>query len=588
MIQTVKQNTTKRDKFVPFQLTFEGRIYKFRNTNSDFHIYVCKYGSNRHRSNQHKCKAQIGIPISETMDDETEEQKEYSIVKFDIAHTCGVCTDTIKKLISDSELNTKVEELFYSQRPPMSRTQLINKLYSHFNGINNDGSVQYTFSEQKVNSFYTNLYKKSQKIDPEYQIFARTRRNTKFELFKIRTTDPQDAQKSSLIICYCSDFQIKCMNEARFVFVDGTFDITPSTFAQVLVIMAQTDRMNVPIAYFLLPDRKYPTYAKAFSNFMLAVNVLFPPGVTFITDFELAEISAVRKYLKNESQFLQLCYFHFTQSMERHIKKLPDSNSQKELFDLVKMFPFISKRLLENVILELSYEPETRDFANYFQNNYISKFDFDDWNVYSKPQMKIISNNVVESHNKKLGLKIGKHPSLEQFEDRISEIEQEYYSKYEHKEIERNEFARYDEKQFKKYYDTYKFNLMKKKYEKNISKTLNNENTQVVDDQNTISDVSEISEEESYNDEISQDNPLFQKAFLIESRPKVNARSFPEEVKQILNGKALQYAQEPKGSTMRKRILNSAYAEVGEIEPLITLTQVRNWINNKNKSINKQ
>lgn len=78
----------------------------------------------------------------------------------------------------------------------------------------------------------------------------KTKRGTVFERFKYRFGE------RPLIICYCSDFQQKCIPDSHFLFIDGTFDTAPINFKQVLVILGQMLHMNVPLAYLLLPDKK--------------------------------------------------------------------------------------------------------------------------------------------------------------------------------------------------------------------------------------------------------------------------------------------------------------------------------------------
>lgn len=71
--------------------------------------------------------------------------------------------------------------------------------------------------------------------------------------------------------------------------IDGTFTIAPPNFAQLWVIMSKTKKLNVPIAYILLPDKKETTYQNALSLFQANMkSKQFPPGTTFTMDFEHA------------------------------------------------------------------------------------------------------------------------------------------------------------------------------------------------------------------------------------------------------------------------------------------------------------
>lgn len=116
----------------------------------------------------------------------------------------------------------------------------------------------------------------------------KTKRGTTFERFKVRFADEKSPGQGQLIICYLSDFQKKVINECRYIFIDGTFKTAPPGFGQICVIWGQTVNFNLPIAYILLPNKEYITYAKAFS--LLSQEVTFWNCTIFVTDFEKAEI----------------------------------------------------------------------------------------------------------------------------------------------------------------------------------------------------------------------------------------------------------------------------------------------------------
>lgn len=135
----------------------------------------------------------------------------------------------------------------------------------------------------------------------------------------------------------------------------------------------------------------------------------------------------------NNDSYLQLCYFHFTQSMSRHFQGYPNSPIIKKLNYIANLLPFISERRVHEVINELYTYTETKTFADYFDKNYLTIYNFEDWSVLPKPQNKTITNNVVESHNNVLRQLIGKHRSLKDFEDQLSKIEDIYFNKYKYR-----------------------------------------------------------------------------------------------------------------------------------------------------------
>ena len=128
-----------------------------------------------------------------------------------------------------------------------------------------------------------------------------------------------------MIIFYCSDYQISCIDKWKYAFIDGTFDAAPKEFSQVLVIMGKTNEMNIPIAYFILPNKHQESYENAFMLFMIDVNKQFTHGTVFITDYEMAEYNAVKKIFKRECDCTQIYICIFIVNFQLHVKTIHHS-----------------------------------------------------------------------------------------------------------------------------------------------------------------------------------------------------------------------------------------------------------------------
>ena len=89
----------------------------------------------------------------------------------------------------------------------------------------------------------------------------------------------------------------------------------------------------------------------------------FRNGVTFITDFEKAELRAVKKYLMENGILLQLCYFHFVQSIWDHFQMYQKSQIISEFNSFTNLLPFIPEQKVTQVIDELYTYEETKRFA---------------------------------------------------------------------------------------------------------------------------------------------------------------------------------------------------------------------------------
>lgn len=385
------------------------------------------------------------------------------------------------------------------------------------------------------------------------------------------------------MLCYCSDFQKERIPESKFIFIDGTFDTAPEGFEQVLVILGQTKNMNLPISYILLPNKLYYTYSKALSLFMQETQCYFSNRTTFITDFEMAKIKAVKKNFMDNSHYLQYCYFHFCQSIIRHFQKYEKNDLINELISIAKLLPFINQELVYMVMDEFLQHEITDKFGKYFETNYLNKYDFNDWSVYNKPQQITITNNVAESHNRVLKDNIGHKPSLQKFEIIIQEIENNIYNKYESHSYTEPEVNRADEDTFKQKYRKFLTDL--RRYEAG---------------RRTTPDVEDryFSELPFHEDQITLSNPIQLEEPILSTRiieeslttpniekttTKISIKNLDTSAKKILEEKAQELSMEKARSPARRKIIKETFEELQKHETRIEFNQIKNWFNN-NKS----
>ncbi len=613
----LKKSKTTRPDNAPFEFVHDGHIYKYYYSTINSFVYLCSNGINHHKTNKIKCEAKISIPKTITPDDY--ENVQVTIINSN--HSCTTETGIIKRMILDSFLKSKVEEIFNSQPLRPTKQQVITKLYEYFDKTTPEGEEMQTFSESLVNNYYVELVKKNNQEDADYQDVLRTERKDIFELFKHRLSD---GNSCSFIICYCSNFQKECIPNAEVIFIDGTFNVAPKDFAQVLVILGQTTNMNLPLAYFLLPDKKQETYEKAFSMFKMETKASFRKGVTFITDFEKAEIRAVKKCLMEKDSVLQLCYFHFCQSMWRHFQKYQKSQIISELNSIANLLPFIPEQKVTQVIDELYTYEETKRFAKYFEKHYLNAYDFNDWSVYPKPRKETITNNVAESHNNMLGRRIGDQPSLKTFETIIKDIEKEYQYRYKTREYSSPTILRIDEDMFNEKYRSFisklrRLNSKEKEQQEwfkdsetsdefgiseasvtsnetldeNINHTLKSNSDEIIhNDFNNISDSKDSDDliiEADHNDEIEATDSNKERKQVEENpkkeKSKANTRNLPKEGKEILLKYLPQFIKAPPRSDERKQIIEFAHNEIHDIDQDIDINSIRLWFyNHKNKT----
>lgn len=583
----------------PREYIYNDHRYIFVNQRKNDCRYVCSYGQDRHRG-KCLCKASIALPFplpNGNIDDIQEIQ--IRIIKEN--HTCPRIENVANLLVTDAQIKLWTEEFYFSTTPRPSRAKTISLVLEKVQEASRNGADIQSASERIVNNYYTALEKAYKKQDEDFLKMLKTERNTVFERFKYRFGN------GDLIICYCSDFQEKCIPESHFLFIDGTFDIAPQKFKQVLVIMGQTSHMNMPLAYILLPNKMQSTYAKAFILFKEEVKASFRNGATFITDFEKAEFNAVRSILMDGSHRLQLCYFHFVQSMIRHFKDYPQDNLTSSLINLTKMFPFISHEVLYDAIGVMDSYDELNEFVTYFKDTYLKGYAIEDWSVYGKPNNNVITNNVAESHNNLLKREIGSEPSLTQFEVSIKKIEKDFVSKYKDRTYTPPEFVRDTDFDFKiKFREM--IDIIRKR--KSITKQQNSfadlynkddeyfaDSTSHDDDLNSSSSISSgLNSDEEQPEEQEEEQPGEQREEQREEQPgeqnqaersngKVNIRQIPDSARSILVEKSIEFNALKSRSDSRKKLVNETLSLVSPIVPNITSIQIRSWFGNNKKKL---
>lgn len=164
--------------------------------------------------------------------------------------------------------NLKAEKIYLSQTPRPTQSEILTQLSKQIDSI--------PVLERIVYNTWAKLNKENKKKkDDDFQDTVKTTNNNNFELFKFCFSNYSEG-KNSLIICYSSKFQQNLMDKSLYIFIDGTFDITPSGFAQVLVMLGRTTHMNIPICFYQIRNKKHTnwplqcTWPRPESNFRTA------------------------------------------------------------------------------------------------------------------------------------------------------------------------------------------------------------------------------------------------------------------------------------------------------------------------------
>lgn len=364
-------------------------------------------------------------------------------------------SDKTIQYFTDLQIEQKIEEIFNSKNPHYSRVETFN-LVLEFIRLNTPDNVPLTILRRNVfNNIYDRLIKENR---IQNICLYKNLRNENFELFNFKYFDSKNQEERS-IICFCSDFQKTLIQKVKIAGIDCTFQTAPPKFAQVMVIIGKTDKINMPLSYFLLPSKSEKCYRIAFQNFTFLVNN-FDNGVTFLCDFELGEINAIKSELCEHGSFIQLCFFHFVKAIKHFFAEelkyftQTQKDEQKEEISIrsfiyknikkcCKMLPFIPHNKVYHAIEVLKRFSHSKKFADYFSQTYLGRYKIEDWSVFDKPQKSVITNNMVERHNRSLNdLFHHSHPTLEDFKSGLSKLENDFYNLYTNSE-EKDENLRY-------------------------------------------------------------------------------------------------------------------------------------------------
>jgi hypothetical protein len=159
-------------------------------------------------------------------------------------------------------------------------------------------------------------------------------------------------------------------------YVDGTFKSASKFFHQLFTIYGLSNGHFVPLAFFLLANKRQTSYENVFRHTVseaakLGVNVCL---AIVYADFETAFHNAVKTGWPNCE--IKARRFHFGQSWWRKIKSLGKDSEVgqflKKLFGLSLLPPAeVSDCFAFDFISNLPYDKRVEEFCDYLLDNYI-------------------------------------------------------------------------------------------------------------------------------------------------------------------------------------------------------------------------
>lgn len=267
------------------------------------------------------------------------------------------------------------------------------------------------------------------------------------------------------ILLFGREANKKWSNQIKKIYIDGTFSLAPSMFAQIYVVMAERNGFVLPIMYALLPNKEGGTYYKLFQ----AIKELWPDlePLAVSMDYEQGAIQAFRAIFPLSA--IHGCLFHLTKNLRKHLSEhnlLRRYNNDAEFALHARMIVSLSFVPIDGIeiameALEDGLPIELAPILNWFEDNYVGRpgrngnrrrplFPPDTWTVYERTiQGQDRTNNFAEGAHRRLQAEFGMdHPNLWKFIDGIRNVQKGRDHMYE-------QFVRGDQKagKRKKYVD---------------------------------------------------------------------------------------------------------------------------------------
>ena len=170
-------------------------------------------------------------------------------------------------------------------------------------------------------------------------------------------------------------------------FIDGTFDVAPSGFKQLLIIMVYLPKHKIfyPAAYITLTGKSEALYHHAFANLnVLATQQDLPLKPKLVmSDFEAGMRNAVKKVWNLKEEQMVGCFFHYVKALLTRAKTLgmmprnQPNNQVKLLIGLLKIVAHCNKeeRLKFYNEIEEAFKSKGisyKKFLDYFRKNWLN------------------------------------------------------------------------------------------------------------------------------------------------------------------------------------------------------------------------
>lgn len=268
--------------------------------------------------------------------------------------------------------------------------------------------------------------------------YTTTKANEDFLLFDSGCIGPRT-------LVFGTKKNLSYLKDSQHWFMDGTFSVTPSLFAQLYTIHAYVNGRTIPCLYCLLPNKKQATYTLLLAEINKMIYGLNPTSI--MIDFEKAMINSINSIFPHAA--VKGCFFHLSQNLYRKIQELGLSEKyrQEETFSLqMRMISALAFCPPDEVadrfdLLVENLSDDATPVLDYFEDTYIGRlrvsgrkpplFEISLWNMFTRTDDELPkTNNAIEGWHRSLkSLFQCCHPNIWMFLNIIQDIQQYHETK---------------------------------------------------------------------------------------------------------------------------------------------------------------
>ena len=239
------------------------------------------------------------------------------------------------------------------------------------------------------------------------------------------------------VAIWCSDFQINRIRLTDHLFIDGTFNIVPTHYSQLLTIMIRDPNTGYvkPAIWSIINSKDEETYFQLFLMIkqILTMNESLELSIKSATlDFELSLINGFKRVFAKTK--IIGCLFHFKQALFREalsqgLMKDEDKNATQTLITELGALSWLNNLQAitqEFIQIQENYQDtKYKNLVEYYNKNWLPRLKTGMID-YSGIEDQFRANSVLEKYNSHIKDNLPRSPSWPKFIDFLIKEEAEY------------------------------------------------------------------------------------------------------------------------------------------------------------------